>query len=101
MKHMLRICVLKEPQDGEIIGCHHVIVRKRLLRFLLGDKRKLTVIVPGDSVKALYCHSNSLKLLLSNSWLVNRTILLSLFFLIKIHVLRTDKYQYQVKLHLF
>ena len=53
MKHMLRISVSKEPKDGAIVGCRHVTVRERLLRFLLGDKRQLTVIVPGDSVKVL------------------------------------------------
>ena len=53
MKHTLRISVSKEPLDGGIVGCRHVTVRERLFRMLLGDKRRLTVIVPGDSVKAL------------------------------------------------
>ncbi|MHB1652369.1 MAG: hypothetical protein ACYCVD_07805 [Desulfitobacteriaceae bacterium] len=53
MKHTLRISVSKEPQDGGIVGCRQVTVRERLLRLLLGDKRRLTVIVPGDSVKTL------------------------------------------------
>lgn len=53
MKHILKISVSKEPQDGGIVGCRHITVRERLLRILLGDKRRLTVIVPGDSVKAL------------------------------------------------
>ncbi|MDT8900243.1 hypothetical protein [Anaeroselena agilis] len=53
MKHTLRISVSKEEQNGGIIGCRHVTVREKLLRMLLGDKRRLTVIIPGDSVKAL------------------------------------------------
>lgn len=53
MKHTLRISVSKEPQGGGIVGCRLVTMRERLLRLLLGDKRRLTVIVPGDSVKAL------------------------------------------------
>lgn len=53
MKHTLRISVSKEPQGGGIIGCRHVTMRERLLRLLLGDKQRLTVIVPGDSVRAL------------------------------------------------
>lgn len=53
MKHMLRISVSREPKSGEIVGCRHVTVRERLLRILLGDKRQLTVIVPGESVRAL------------------------------------------------
>jgi hypothetical protein len=53
MKHMLRISVSKEPPDGGIVGCRHVTLRERVLRFLLGEKRRLTVIIPGDSVKVL------------------------------------------------
>lgn len=53
MKHVLRISVSKDARDGAIVGCRHVTVRERLLRFLLGDKRGLTVIIPGGSVKAL------------------------------------------------
>jgi hypothetical protein len=53
VKHILKISVSKEPQDGGIVGCRHITVREKLLRILLGDKRRLTVIVPGDSVKAL------------------------------------------------
>jgi hypothetical protein len=53
MKHKLRISVSKEGQDGGIVGCRHVTVREKLLRMLLGDKRRLMVIIPGDSVKAL------------------------------------------------
>ena len=53
MKHTLRISVAKEPQNGGIVGCRHVTLRERLLRLLLGDQRRLTVIVPGDSVRAL------------------------------------------------
>lgn len=53
VKHTLRISVSKEPPGGGIVGCRHVTVRERLLRLLLGDKQRLTVIVPGDSVRAL------------------------------------------------
>lgn len=53
MKHTLRISVSKELQGGGIVGCRRVTVRERLLRLLLGDKQRLTVIVPGDSVRAL------------------------------------------------
>lgn len=50
MKHKLKISVSKEPQTGGIVTCRNVTVRERLLRFLLGDKRKVTVLIPGDSV---------------------------------------------------
>lgn len=53
MKHTLRISVSKEPSEGGIVSCHNVSVRERLVRFLLGDKRRLTIIVPGDSVREL------------------------------------------------
>ena len=53
MKHTLRIGVCKEHPPNGIVSCRHVTVRERMLRFLLGDKRKLTVIVPGNSVKSL------------------------------------------------
>lgn len=53
MKHTLRVSVSKEPKDGGIVGCRQVTIREKLIRMLLGDKRRLTLIVPGDSVKAL------------------------------------------------
>ena len=53
MSHTLRISVSREPPDGGIVSCRHITVREKLLRFLLGEKRRLTVIVPGDSVKTL------------------------------------------------
>lgn len=53
MKHALRISVSKKPVNGGIVACRSVSVRERLLRFLLGDKQRLTIIVPGDSVREL------------------------------------------------
>jgi len=54
MGHTLKISVSREPPvGGGIVGLRHVTMRERLVRFLLGDQRKLTVIVPGDSVKTL------------------------------------------------
>ncbi|MGE5417502.1 MAG: hypothetical protein ACM3UZ_12265 [Acidobacteriota bacterium] len=53
MKHILRISVSKEPKDGGVVGCRNVTIREKLIRMLLGDNRRLTVIVTGDSVKAL------------------------------------------------
>ena len=53
MEHTLRISVSKEPASGGIVSCRHISVRERFLRFLLGDKQRLTVIVPGDSVREL------------------------------------------------
>ena len=53
MKHTLRISVSKKSVNGGIVACRSVSVRERFLRFLLGDKQRLTIIVPGDSVREL------------------------------------------------
>lgn len=50
MKHKLKISVSKQPQTGGIVACRNLTVRERLLRFLFGDKRRVTVLIPGDSV---------------------------------------------------
>ena len=49
----LRITVSKKPKSGGIAAVRNVSVREKLLRLLLGDKTKLTVIVPGDTVDEL------------------------------------------------
>lgn len=53
MKHNLKISVSKEPQTGGIVTCRNVTVRERILRFLLGDKQRVTILIPGDSVEEL------------------------------------------------
>ncbi len=53
MKHELQISVSKKPVNGGVVSYRSVTIRERFLRFLLGDKTKLTVIVPGDSVEEL------------------------------------------------
>ena len=52
MKHTLKISVARDSNDG-IVSCRHITVREKLLRMLFGEKRRLTVIIPGNSVKAL------------------------------------------------
>lgn len=51
MDHNLKISITKNPQLGGIISCRNVTLRERLLRFLLGDKQRLTIFVPGDTVR--------------------------------------------------
>lgn len=51
MKHFLQISLTKDPKNDGVAAVRKVSVRERLLRFLLGEKAKLTVIVPGDSVE--------------------------------------------------
>ena len=59
MRHNLKISVAKEaplplvPDSGCIVRCRKVALRERVLRCLLGEVRRVTIIVPGDSVKAL------------------------------------------------
>lgn len=50
MKHKVKVSVSKDPQNGGILTCRNLTVRERLLRFLFGDKRRVTVLIPGDSV---------------------------------------------------
>lgn len=53
MKHSLKISVSKHPQTGGIVTCRNVTIRERFLRFLLGEKQRLTILVPGDTVQEL------------------------------------------------
>jgi len=53
MAHTLKIGVSKEPPDSSIVSCRRIDLRERLLSFLLGKKRRLTILVPGDGVKSL------------------------------------------------
>lgn len=53
MQHSLKISIAREPDSGGIVRCKTLSLRERLLRRLLGDTRRITVIVPGDSVRAL------------------------------------------------
>ncbi len=50
MKHKLKISVSKNPQTAGIVSCRNISVRERLLRFLLGDKKSVTVLIPGDAI---------------------------------------------------
>ncbi len=50
MRHALKIRVSKQRVNGGVIACRQVTVREKLLRFLLGNPVKLTVLVPGESV---------------------------------------------------
>ncbi len=53
MRHQLRISVSKKPQTGGIVRCRTVSLRERLLRLLLGEKQRLMILIPGDSVESL------------------------------------------------
>lgn len=53
MKHNLEISVSKKPTEGGVVRCRCVSMRERLLRHFFGEKRRVMVIVPGDSVESV------------------------------------------------
>lgn len=53
MAHKLSISVFKDPGYGGAIHCRKVGIRERMMRFLFGEVRRMTIIIPGDTVEAL------------------------------------------------
>ncbi len=53
MQHSLHISVTRQRDTGGVVAIRNVSVRERLLRFLLGTKQKLTIVVPGDTVSGI------------------------------------------------
>lgn len=53
MKHDLKISVSKKPIEDGVVRCKRVALRERLLRYLFGEKRRVMVIVPGDTVESV------------------------------------------------
>ena len=52
MKHSLTISVSKKPEKDGIASCP-VSAKERLLKALFGTTRRLTIIVPADSVDCI------------------------------------------------
>ena len=50
MKHEVTVNVSKNVNNG-IIACKVIPLKNRYLRKLLGDVDKMTVIIPGDTVR--------------------------------------------------
>ena len=53
MKQRVSISVSAAKGSRHIAAVRSVSVRERILRFLLGGKEKITIIVPGDSGEEL------------------------------------------------
>lgn len=53
MKHDLKISLRNESSDGGIVRCRTVTFRERLLSRLFGEKRRVMVIVPGDTIECV------------------------------------------------
>lgn len=51
MKHNLKISVSKKPMTGGVVACRRISLRDKLLTFLFGQKNKVMILVPGDSVE--------------------------------------------------
>lgn len=52
MRHAMEVSVLK-PAGGGVVRCKKVGIRERLMRLLFGEIRRMTIIIPGDTVDAL------------------------------------------------
>ncbi len=52
MRHNLEVSVFK-PADGGVVRCRKVGIRERLMKLLFGEIRRMTIIIPGDTVDAL------------------------------------------------
>lgn len=53
MKHNLKISVSDKPQNGGVVACRKISLRKRILDKLLGPVEKVTLIVPGKTVDCI------------------------------------------------
>lgn len=50
MEHRLKIRVSKAPEGGGVVACRSIPVREKVLRLILGERRGIVLLVPGDSV---------------------------------------------------
>lgn len=53
MRQKLKVSVSKEPQTSSVVTCQSRSIREKFLSFLFGDKKKITILIPGDSVDEL------------------------------------------------
>ena len=53
MEHKIQISVSSKPNEKGIVTCKTVSMKERLMKKLFGTTRKVTIIVPGDSVQGI------------------------------------------------
>lgn len=54
IQHRLKLHIARDiPEDPGIMATKTVPIRERLLRFLLGKSRQVTLVVPGNSVRQI------------------------------------------------
>lgn len=53
MKHSLHISVSEKPQKNGTVSYKSITLRERFVRFLFGNKQKITILVLGDEIEEL------------------------------------------------
>ncbi len=53
MMHNLKVSVGKNAKTSGLVSLKKISIREKILRLLLGEKTKVTVLVPGESIKEL------------------------------------------------
>lgn len=53
MRQKLKVSVSKQPQMTGVITCRSRTIRERFLSLLFGDKKRVTILIPGDNVDEL------------------------------------------------
>ena len=53
MEHNLKISVSKKPDKNGVASIRNKTVRERFLQKIFGNSQKITIIVPGDTVREL------------------------------------------------
>lgn len=50
MKQKLKVSVSKNLNPAGVVTCRSRSVREKFLSLLFGDKRRITILIPGDCV---------------------------------------------------
>lgn len=53
MKHNMTVSIDKRRDKDGIVSCQQVGIREKLMRFLLGKKERLTILIPGSTVETV------------------------------------------------
>lgn len=51
MKHKMKISVSKQPPEDGVVSVKRVTIRERFFRKLFGNPKRVTILVPGDTVQ--------------------------------------------------
>ena len=57
MKHSLVIHVSRRPPPDGIVNCRQLQLRERIMRYLFGPKRRLTILIPDNSVEEVFINT--------------------------------------------